>query len=163
MGCSGCSTTTGGMLTRFGAHCAAMGLTGSVIRAGWVVADETGFLRKGTKSAGVQRQYSSTDRPRGTGACSGAARNVRRTSPNTRSVGMNPRMRESVLADGCADFVSVGRALYADPHWGLKAFGEVAAPIRKCIACNVCFERLTLEKDVACVHNPICFITSGPR
>ena len=37
----------------------------------------------------------------------------------------------------------------------LKAFGEVKAPIRKCIACNVCFERLTLEKDVACVHNPV--------
>ena len=60
-----------------------------------------------------------------------------------------------MLADGCADFVSVGRALYADPHWCLKAFGEVKAPIRKCIACNVCFERLTLEKDVACVHNPM--------
>src|SRR5437762_11597466 len=28
--------------------------------AGVVVADETGFLKKGTKSAGVQRQYSGT-------------------------------------------------------------------------------------------------------
>jgi hypothetical protein len=37
----------------------------------------------------------------------------------------------------------------------LKAFGRVKAPIRKCIACNVCFERLTLEKDVACVQNPM--------
>jgi dimethylglycine catabolism A len=45
--------------------------------------------------------------------------------------------------------------LYADPHWCAKAFGDVKAPIRKCIACNVCFERLTLEKDVACVHNPV--------
>src|SRR5512147_1635346 len=62
---------------------------------------------------------------------------------------------EAILTTGCADFVSVGRALYADPHWALKAFGEVNAPIRKCIACNVCFERLTLEKDVACVHNPV--------
>ncbi len=62
---------------------------------------------------------------------------------------------EAVLAEGCADFVSVGRALYADPHWCLKAFGKVKAPIRKCIACNICFERLTLEKDVACVHNPM--------
>ena len=35
------------------------------------------------------------------------------------------------------------------------AFGKVDAPIRQCIACNVCFERLTLEKDVACVHNPV--------
>ena len=62
---------------------------------------------------------------------------------------------EQVLASGSADFVSVGRALYADPHWSLKAFGEIKAPIRQCIACNVCFERLTLEKDVSCVQNPM--------
>lgn len=68
---------------------------------------------------------------------------------------VDPEDAESVLAEGCADFVSIGRALYADPHWCLKAFGDVKAPIRKCIACNICFERLTLEKDVACVHNPM--------
>ncbi|MEQ1776137.1 MAG: FAD-dependent oxidoreductase [Burkholderiales bacterium] len=68
---------------------------------------------------------------------------------------VDPADGEKLLADGCADFISVGRALYADPHWCLKAFGAVKAPIRKCIACNVCFERLTLEKDVACVHNPV--------
>ena len=68
---------------------------------------------------------------------------------------VDPADGEKLLADGCADFISVGRALYADPHWCVKAFGQVKAPIRKCIACNVCFERLTLEKDVACVHNPV--------
>ena len=68
---------------------------------------------------------------------------------------VDPADGEKLLADGCADFISVGRALYADAHWCAKAFGEVKAPIRKCIACNVCFERLTLEKDVACVHNPV--------
>ncbi len=67
---------------------------------------------------------------------------------------VSPEDGEALLQTGCADFVSVGRALYADPHWCLKAFGTIAAPIRKCIACNVCFERLTLEKDVCCVHNP---------
>jgi NADPH-dependent 2,4-dienoyl-CoA reductase/sulfur reductase-like enzyme len=60
-----------------------------------------------------------------------------------------------VLESGAADFISLGRALYTDPHWCLKAFGRVKAPIRECIACNVCFERLTLEKDVACVQNPM--------
>jgi dimethylglycine catabolism A len=68
---------------------------------------------------------------------------------------VDPEDAEAVLAEGCADFVSLGRALYADPHWCLKAFGAVQAPIRKCIACNICFERLTLEQDVACVHNPV--------
>jgi len=66
---------------------------------------------------------------------------------------VDPEDAEALLRDGCADFVSVGRALYADAHWCLKAFGHAQAPIRKCIACNICFERLTLEKDVACVHN----------
>ncbi len=68
---------------------------------------------------------------------------------------VDPADAEKLLQDGCTDFVSVGRALYADAHWCAKAFGGVKAPIRKCIACNVCFERLTLEKDVACVHNPV--------
>ncbi|WP_083745441.1 FAD-dependent oxidoreductase [Variovorax sp. KK3] len=68
---------------------------------------------------------------------------------------VEPQDAEQVLASGSADFISVGRALYADPHWCLKAFGQVQAPIRQCIACNVCFERLTLEKDVACVQNPM--------
>ncbi|MBC7436744.1 MAG: FAD-dependent oxidoreductase [Bdellovibrionales bacterium] len=68
---------------------------------------------------------------------------------------VEPQDAEEVLASGSADFVSLGRALYADPHWCLKAFGQVKAPIRQCIACNVCFERLTLEKDVSCVQNPM--------
>ena len=66
-----------------------------------------------------------------------------------------PEDGENLLAKGETDFVSVGRALYADAHWTAKALGKVRAPIRQCIACNVCFERLTLEKDVACVHNPV--------
>jgi 2,4-dienoyl-CoA reductase-like NADH-dependent reductase (Old Yellow Enzyme family) len=40
----------------------------------------------------------------------------------------SPRTRRRVLASGSADFISLGRALYADPHWCLKAFGEVKAP-----------------------------------
>ena len=68
---------------------------------------------------------------------------------------IDPDDAEGMLQAGSTDFVSVGRALYADPHWSRKAFGEINAPIRKCISCNVCFERLTLEKDVACVHNPM--------
>lgn len=68
---------------------------------------------------------------------------------------VDPEDAEEVIASECADFISLGRALYADPHWCDKAFGKIKAPIRKCIACNVCFERLTIEKDVACVHNPL--------
>ena len=60
-----------------------------------------------------------------------------------------------MLQAGSADYIALCRALVADPHWCLKAFGEVKRPIRHCISCNVCFERLTLELDVACVQNPL--------
>lgn len=68
---------------------------------------------------------------------------------------VEPEDGENLLRSGSADFVSLGRALYADPHWCLKAFGQLDTPIRRCIACNICFERLTIEKDVSCVQNPM--------
>lgn len=60
MGWSGCSITIGGMPVRCATRCAATSWTGWVMRRGVVVADETGFLTKDTKSAGAQRQYSGT-------------------------------------------------------------------------------------------------------
>jgi len=68
---------------------------------------------------------------------------------------ITPADAESVLESQAADFVSLGRALYSDPHWCLKAFGKMSGPIRECISCNVCFERLTVEQDVSCVQNPM--------
>ena len=68
---------------------------------------------------------------------------------------IDPEDAEGILQAGSADFVAVCRALVADAYWPRKAFGEISTPIRKCISCNVCFERLTLERDVACVTNPM--------
>jgi len=68
---------------------------------------------------------------------------------------LTPEDAEAVLQAGSADYIALCRALVADPHWCLKAFGAVKRPIRHCISCNVCFERLTLELDVACVQNPL--------
>jgi 2,4-dienoyl-CoA reductase-like NADH-dependent reductase (Old Yellow Enzyme family)/thioredoxin reductase len=68
---------------------------------------------------------------------------------------ITPEDAEAVLKAESADFISLGRALIADPHWCNKAFGKIPAPIRPCISCNICFERLTLERDVACVQNPL--------
>jgi dimethylglycine catabolism A len=68
---------------------------------------------------------------------------------------ITPEDAEAVLRNGSADYISLGRALTADAYWPRKAFGEIPTPIRACISCNVCFERLTLEKDVACVTNPM--------
>lgn len=68
---------------------------------------------------------------------------------------LEPADAEAVLQAGSADYVSLGRALTADAYWPRKAFSEIATPIRGCISCNVCFERLTLERDVSCVVNPM--------
>ena len=68
---------------------------------------------------------------------------------------IDPEDAEAILQAGSAEYVAVCRALVADAYWPRKAFGEIKAPIRKCISCNVCFERLTLERDVACVTNPM--------
>jgi 2,4-dienoyl-CoA reductase-like NADH-dependent reductase (Old Yellow Enzyme family)/thioredoxin reductase len=68
---------------------------------------------------------------------------------------IDPEDAEGILQAGSADFVAVCRALVADAYWPRKAFGEIRTPIRKCISCNVCFERLTLERDVSCVTNPM--------
>lgn len=68
---------------------------------------------------------------------------------------IEPHDAERIIEAGSADFISIGRALVADPYWCAKAFGEVETPIRRCISCNVCFERITLEKDICCVQNPM--------
>src|SRR5260370_16057740 len=68
---------------------------------------------------------------------------------------LTPEDEEAVRQAGSADYVALCRALAAGAHWCLEAFGEVKRPIRHCISCNACFERLTLELDVACVQNPL--------
>jgi dimethylglycine catabolism A len=68
---------------------------------------------------------------------------------------IDPEDAEGILEAGSAEFVAICRALVADAYWPRKAFGEIKTPIRKCISCNVCFERLTLERDVSCVANPM--------
>lgn len=68
---------------------------------------------------------------------------------------IDPEDAEAVLEAGNADFISIGRGLIADAYWVRKATGEILTPIRKCISCNICFERLTREMDVSCVQNPL--------
>lgn len=68
---------------------------------------------------------------------------------------IEPADAEALLANGSTDFVVLARALRADAYWVRKATGEVKTPIRQCISCNVCFERLTREMDVSCTQNPL--------
>ena len=51
---------------------------------------------------------------------------------------LEPRMAEDALAQGRVDFISVTRALLADPEWLTKAQRGEEESIRRCIGCTRC-------------------------
>jgi len=70
----------------------------------------------------------------------------------------NPDLAESVLAEGKADLLAIGRALIADPDWVNKVKSGQKDRIRKCISCNIgCLGRVTLvpRKASRCTVNPL--------
>ncbi|MFT4974413.1 MAG: 2,4-dienoyl-CoA reductase (NADPH2) [Myxococcota bacterium] len=67
-----------------------------------------------------------------------------------------PDVAERVLADGCADMVSMARPLLADPDWVAKAYDERADEINTCIACNqACLDHAFENKTASCLVNPL--------
>ena len=66
-----------------------------------------------------------------------------------------PEVAEQVLADGCADMVSMARPLLADSHFVAKAREGRAADINTCIACNqACLDHIFSNKLATCLVNP---------
>lgn len=68
----------------------------------------------------------------------------------------SPEAIEGVLVDGVCDFVSLGRAVHADPGFVravLDGPRNEGAAYRPCIACNVCIDNLGLGQ-VTCTVNP---------
>ncbi len=66
-----------------------------------------------------------------------------------------PDVAESVLADGCADMVSMARPFLADPDFVIKAAAGKAAAIAPCIACNqACLDHTFSGKLSSCLVNP---------
>ncbi|MBD8044813.1 FAD-dependent oxidoreductase [Arthrobacter sp. Sa2BUA2] len=63
----------------------------------------------------------------------------------------SPEIIDAVLRDGLCDFVSLGRAVHADPDFvpGVLQGGRY----RPCIACNVCIDNLGIGQ-VTCTVNP---------
>jgi 2,4-dienoyl-CoA reductase (NADPH2) len=62
---------------------------------------------------------------------------------------------EQVLADGCADMVSMARPLLADPDFVAKAAAGRADEINTCIACNqACLDHVFERKFATCLVNP---------
>ena len=66
-----------------------------------------------------------------------------------------PEVAEQVLADGCADMVSMARPLLADPEFVAKAAAGRADEINTCIACNqACLDHVFQRKIASCLVNP---------
>jgi len=74
----------------------------------------------------------------------------------------SPLLAEKVLKEGAADFISMGRALMADPDLPKKVKLQKLEEIRPCVGCGqACIERLLggikkVENDpISCVVNPV--------
>ncbi len=72
-----------------------------------------------------------------------------------------PKVAEAVLADGCADMVSMARPFLADSHFVAKAAAGQADQIAPCIACNqACLDHTFSGKISTCLVNPrACYET----
>ena len=66
-----------------------------------------------------------------------------------------PEVAEKVLADGCADMVSMARPFLADADFVAKAKAGKSAQIAPCIACNqACLDHTFEMKLASCLVNP---------
>ncbi|MCU9848575.1 NADPH-dependent 2,4-dienoyl-CoA reductase [Defluviimonas sp. WL0024] len=66
-----------------------------------------------------------------------------------------PEVAEAVLAEGCADMVSMARPFLADPDFVRKAETGRAAEIAPCIACNqACLDHTFAGRISSCLVNP---------
>ncbi|PKP75251.1 MAG: NADPH-dependent 2,4-dienoyl-CoA reductase [Alphaproteobacteria bacterium HGW-Alphaproteobacteria-6] len=66
-----------------------------------------------------------------------------------------PEVAEAVLAEGCADMVSMARPLLADAEFVAKAAAGRGAEIAPCIACNqACLDHTFAGRISSCLVNP---------
>ncbi|RDC73973.1 FAD-dependent oxidoreductase [Rhodovulum sp. 12E13] len=66
-----------------------------------------------------------------------------------------PEVAEEVLAEGCADMVSMARPFLADSHFVRKAAEGRSGQIAPCIACNqACLDHTFQMKVATCLVNP---------
>jgi 2,4-dienoyl-CoA reductase-like NADH-dependent reductase (Old Yellow Enzyme family)/thioredoxin reductase len=67
----------------------------------------------------------------------------------------SPDFAERTLQEGRADFIALGRALLADPHWPRKAKEGRVKEIIPCISCNECIGGRTFRNlHIRCAVNP---------
>jgi len=67
-----------------------------------------------------------------------------------------PDLAETVLLEGKADFIALGRALLADPEWPHKVKEGRTGEIIPCIGDHEgCLRRIVTKKYISCTVNPI--------
>ena len=66
----------------------------------------------------------------------------------------DPWTADSIIADGMADLVCIGRGLMADPELPIKAKAGRFDEIRTCIACNTCMQSIFRYGRLECLVNP---------
>ncbi|MGM0403846.1 MAG: FAD-dependent oxidoreductase [Thermodesulfobacteriota bacterium] len=67
----------------------------------------------------------------------------------------DPDTAESIIKNGYADMVNLGRVLIADPQWPNKAFEGRTDEIRPCTACSQgCTDQVFQGRPVFCAGNP---------
>ncbi|OLZ73513.1 NADPH-dependent 2,4-dienoyl-CoA reductase [Streptomyces sp. IMTB 2501] len=66
-----------------------------------------------------------------------------------------PELAEELLAEGCADMVSMARPMLADPDFVAKAAAGTPQAINTCIGCNqACLDHTFSGKITSCLVNP---------
>lgn len=66
-----------------------------------------------------------------------------------------PDQAEDILASGDGDMIGLCRALLVDPDWPRKARTGREHEIRRCIACNQCWDWIIGPDPIACATNPV--------
>ena len=67
----------------------------------------------------------------------------------------DPAEADSLIAQGDAELIGLGRPLLCDPAWPLKAAQGRTHNIRYCLSCNTCWDTINTQASaVACVNNP---------
>lgn len=61
-----------------------------------------------------------------------------------------PEFGESVLREGKADFIAIGRALFADPHLARKVASGEDEEVTPCMYCMTCLDSLMWRREGVC-------------
>ncbi|MFC1966015.1 FAD-dependent oxidoreductase [Chloroflexota bacterium] len=66
-----------------------------------------------------------------------------------------PVLAESILVEGKADLIAIGRQLIADPYWPEKMSSNRNEDIAPCLSCNFCLDSAFSMGELRCSVNPL--------